>query len=70
MLLARLYSPSVQQNCNRFADKYVEHEFVLVVLDLLLLKPQVHRGYADSNSRPLVPSPMSNAIRSLHTAQR
>lgn len=27
--------------CKRFADKYVEHDFVVVFIDLVLIKPQV-----------------------------
>ena len=33
----------VQTACGSFADKYVEYELILVVLDLLLLKVQVYR---------------------------
>jgi len=31
--------------CKRFADKYVEHDFVVLFIDLVLIKPQV--GYRD-----------------------
>lgn len=27
--------------CKRFADKYVEHDFVILFIDLVLIKPQV-----------------------------
>lgn len=27
--------------CKRFADKYVEHDFVVLFCDLVLVKPQV-----------------------------
>lgn len=27
--------------CQRFADKYVEHDFVVIFIDLVLIKPQV-----------------------------
>lgn len=30
-------------NCNKFADKYIEHDGVIIVIDLLLLKPQAYR---------------------------
>lgn len=32
--------------CKRFADKYVEHDFVVLFIDLVLVKPQVseHRN--------------------------
>ncbi|KIW66966.1 hypothetical protein PV04_06246 [Phialophora macrospora] len=30
-------------NCKRFADKYVEHDFVVLFIDLVLIKPQVYR---------------------------
>ncbi|KAL3468957.1 Arv1-like family-domain-containing protein [Aspergillus californicus] len=30
-------------NCKRFADKYVEHDFVVIFIDLVLIKPQVYR---------------------------
>lgn len=29
--------------CKRFADKYVEHDFVVLFIDLILVKPQVYR---------------------------
>ena len=29
--------------CKRFADKYVEHDFVVLFIDLVLVKPQVCR---------------------------
>ncbi|KAL3489007.1 hypothetical protein BJX62DRAFT_239478 [Aspergillus germanicus] len=29
--------------CKRFADKYVEHDFVVIFIDLVLIKPQVYR---------------------------
>jgi len=28
-------------HCRRFADKYVEHDFVVLFIDLVLIKPQV-----------------------------
>lgn len=28
-------------NCKRFADKYVEHDYVVLFIDLVLIKPQV-----------------------------
>jgi hypothetical protein len=27
--------------CKRFADKYVEHDFIVLFIDLVLIKPQV-----------------------------
>jgi hypothetical protein len=27
--------------CHRFADKYVEHDYVVLFIDLVLIKPQV-----------------------------
>lgn len=27
--------------CKKFADKYVEHDFVVLFIDLVLIKPQV-----------------------------
>ncbi|KAL8669940.1 MAG: hypothetical protein Q9168_005490 [Polycauliona sp. 1 TL-2023] len=29
--------------CKRFADKYVEHDYVVLFIDLVLVKPQVYR---------------------------
>ncbi|KAF1843433.1 Arv1-like protein [Cucurbitaria berberidis CBS 394.84] len=29
--------------CKRFADKYVEHDFVVLFIDVVLIKPQVYR---------------------------
>jgi hypothetical protein len=31
--------------CKRFADKYVEHDFVVLFIDLVLIKPQVRVQY-------------------------
>ncbi|KAK7202780.1 Arv1-like family-domain-containing protein [Myxozyma melibiosi] len=33
-------------NCNKFADKYIEHDSVLIFIDLVLIKPQVYRHLA------------------------
>ncbi|RKF72815.1 Protein arv1 [Golovinomyces cichoracearum] len=33
----------VCQNCGRFCDKYVEHDYVILFIDLVLIKPQVYR---------------------------
>jgi hypothetical protein len=30
------------RQCARFADKYVEHDFVVLFIDLVLIKPQVN----------------------------
>lgn len=38
--------------CKRFADKYVEHDFVVLFIDLVLIKPQVSPSinpYVSSN---------------------
>ena len=29
--------------CKKFADKYVEHDFVVLFIDLVLIKPQVRQ---------------------------
>jgi lipid intermediate transporter len=34
-------------HCKRFADKYVEHDFVVLFIDLVLIKPQVSRLSCD-----------------------
>lgn len=31
---------TVCRNCGRFCDKYVEHDFVVLFIDLVLIKPQ------------------------------
>lgn len=31
--------------CRRFADKYVEHDFVVLFIDLVLVKPQVRSRF-------------------------
>ncbi|ORX60282.1 Arv1-like protein [Hesseltinella vesiculosa] len=31
------------ERCQQFADKYIEHDFVIIFIDMLLLKPQVYR---------------------------
>lgn len=36
---------TVCKNCGRFCDKYVEHDFVVLFIDLVLIKPQVRDGY-------------------------
>ena len=48
-------------NCKRFADKYVEHDFVVLFIDLVLIKPQVYRhllfnrlGRADDKLDPSI----------------
>ncbi|KAK9447161.1 Arv1-like family-domain-containing protein [Limtongia smithiae] len=33
-------------NCGKFADKYIEHDSVLIFIDLVLIKPQVYRHLA------------------------
>ena len=30
--------------CKRFADKYVEHDYIVLFIDLVLVKPQVRLG--------------------------
>ena len=37
--------------CKRFADKYVEHDFVVLFIDLVLVKPQVYRHLLFNNTR-------------------
>jgi hypothetical protein len=32
---------TVCQKCGQFCDKYVEHDFVVMFIDLVLIKPQV-----------------------------
>ncbi|CAG1968970.1 unnamed protein product [Fusarium graminearum] len=34
---------TVCRNCGCFCDKYVEHDFVVLFIDLVLIKPQVYR---------------------------
>ena len=33
--------------CKRFADKYVEHDYVVLFIDLVLVKPQVCQSLTD-----------------------
>lgn len=33
----------IQDHCKRFADKYIEHDYVIIFIDMLLHKPQVYR---------------------------
>lgn len=35
-------------SCKRFADKYVEHDFVVLFIDLVLIKPQVSSKTRDT----------------------
>ena len=49
--------------CKKFADKYVEHDFVVLFIDLVLIKPQVrHRMYitrgTEADSAGVPPSPL------------
>lgn len=37
--------------CKRFADKYVEHDFVVLFIDLVLVKPQVRALFAISSRK-------------------
>lgn len=32
---------TVCKNCGRFCDKYVEHDHVVLFIDMVLIKPQV-----------------------------
>lgn len=32
---------TVCKNCGRFCDKYVEHDYIVLFIDLVLIKPQV-----------------------------
>jgi lipid intermediate transporter len=35
---------TVCRKCGSFCDKYVEHDFVVLFIDLVLIKPQVRLG--------------------------
>lgn len=37
--------------CKRFADKYVEHDYVVLFIDLVLIKPQVCGIVANSSKQ-------------------
>jgi hypothetical protein len=39
--------------CKRFADKYVEHDFVVLFIDLVLIKPQVCLASLNSHLQSL-----------------
>ncbi|ORX42045.1 hypothetical protein BCR36DRAFT_338193, partial [Piromyces finnis] len=50
---------SVCASCNNFADQYIEHDYVIIFMDLLLHKKQVYRHllfnkleYVDSGIQP------------------
>jgi len=32
-----------EDQCKKFADKYIEHDFVVLFIDIILIKPQVYR---------------------------
>lgn len=32
-----------QDKCKKFADKYIEHDFIVLFIDIILIKPQVYR---------------------------
>ncbi|KAH6688067.1 Arv1-like family protein [Plectosphaerella plurivora] len=40
---------TVCRNCGCFCDKYVEHDFVVMFIDLVLIKPQVYRHLLHNN---------------------
>jgi hypothetical protein len=42
--------------CKRFADKYVEHDFVVLFIDMVLIKPQVRfcRGGGSGREKGLM----------------
>ena len=44
--------------CKRFADKYVEHDFVVLFIDLVLIKPQVCRALLQPMRMGLQEPPM------------
>ena len=33
----------MKDKCKKFADKYIEHDFVVLFIDIILIKPQVYR---------------------------
>src|SRR5690242_8595405 len=39
--------------CKKFADKYVEHDFVVLFIDLVLIKPQVNHHSTSSRRTTL-----------------
>ena len=44
---------SVCETCGHVADKYVEYEVVLIVIDLLLFKPQAYRHILYNRTPPV-----------------
>ena len=42
---------TVCRKCGRFCDKYVEHDFVVLFIDLVLIKPQVNTTPLGSRGR-------------------
>jgi hypothetical protein len=51
-----------EHKCKKFADKYIEHDFVVLFIDIILIKPQVYRhllynrlGTADGRLNVLPP---------------
>jgi lipid intermediate transporter len=49
--------------CKRFADKYVEHDYIVLFIDLVLIKPQVCPSDPDRHFRRAL-------IRRLHLGER
>ena len=45
--------------CKRFADKYVEHDFVVIFIDLVLVKPQVRPLFLHPPHHP-IPSSLAS----------
>ncbi|KAL2872312.1 sterol homeostasis protein ARV1 [Aspergillus lucknowensis] len=50
--------------CKRFADKYVEHDFVVIFIDLVLIKPQVrYRSYEEFQGRLILSGVPSSPLQ-------
>ena len=47
---------TICSSCNHIADKYVEYEVVLILIDLMLHKPQAYRHILDNREPPISPS--------------
>ncbi|RAH46884.1 ARV1 family protein [Aspergillus brunneoviolaceus CBS 621.78] len=51
--------------CQRFADKYVEYDFVVLFIDLVLIKPQVRLLLCKLNPKLNVPGISPSALQSI-----
>ena len=58
------------QHCKKFADKYVEHDFVVLFIDLVLIKPQVSAPISSLRRRAAIQHKYRSTDISFSTASQ